>query len=145
MEIFSSHRNRRRSDNLEVSILAIVPGSTNRKLFRARTPVLDSFRVAETQTLTLPEERAPRSTLACARSAHSCARSGSIFDRRGWVVLPDVLKCFEERLLFYRSVNVSCVAGKYELVVIALGREYAIHMLAGENPIVHIVAHHVRI
>src|ERR1039457_5340795 len=37
----------------------------------------------------------------------------------------------------------SGIAGKYELVVIALGSEYLRHMLVVENPIVQVVAHHV--
>ena len=55
------------------------------------------------------------------------------------------MKSLGKRLLFYCSVNMSCVAGKYKLVVIALGSKYLSHILVGENPIVHVVAHHVRI
>ncbi|MCU1241582.1 MAG: hypothetical protein JWO71_2308 [Candidatus Acidoferrum typicum] len=47
--------------------------------------------------------------------------------------------------MFHCAVNVLGVAGKYELIVIALGSEYAGNTLVGENPIVHVVAHHVRI
>src|SRR5712672_396068 len=61
------------------------------------------------------------------------------------VILPNILQGLGKRLLFYRSVNMSSVAGKHELVVIALGGEYLSHTLVCENPIMHIVAHHVRI
>src|ERR1039457_4609515 len=73
----------------------------------------------------------------------SAPSSGSFPDGRRWVVLPDVLKRLGKRLLFHRSVHVSGIAGKYELVVIALGSEYLRRMLVGENPIVQVVAHHV--
>ena len=43
------------------------------------------------------------------------------------------------------AVYVSGVARKYELIVISLGGERLRHVLVGQNPIVHSVAHHIGI
>jgi len=44
-----------------------------------------------------------------------------------------------------RTVDVGGIAGEYELVVVSLGGERFGHTLVGDNPIVHVIAHYVRI
>jgi len=68
-----------------------------------------------------------------------------VTDCRSCVVLPDVLQRFGKRLLSHGTVDVGGIAGEYELVVVALGGEHFGHTLVGENPIVHVIAHYVRI
>src|SRR5205807_9452255 len=73
------------------------------------------------------------------------ATSSSFLARRHRIALPYILQRLGKRLLFHCPVHVSGVARKYELVVIAFGREYLRHLLVGEHPVVHVVTHHVRI
>ena len=59
------------------------------------------------------------------------------------IALPDVFEGFGQCLLFYGAVGVAGVAGEDELIVVALGGEDAGHVLVGDDPVVHVVAHDV--
>ena len=69
----------------------------------------------------------------------------SILRRRGRIALPQPFQSFGQGLLFHAAVAVPGVAGKNKLVMIALGGQHLGHVLVGEDPIVHVVAHDIRI
>src|SRR6266498_4377459 len=62
-----------------------------------------------------------------------------------YVALPDVLQSLGKRLLFRGTIHMPSIAGKDKLVVVALGGEDLRHILVGEDPVVHVVAHHIGI
>src|SRR5690349_4195142 len=72
-------------------------------------------------------------------------RSKSLLDRTRRVALPHVLKGLRKSLLLDRAIHMAGVSGKDELIVIALGRERLCHALIGQDPVMHVVAHNVRI
>ena len=65
--------------------------------------------------------------------------------RSSSVILPNVFECFRECLQPHRAINMKSVACKNELVMVALGGEYAGHVLVGENPVMHAIPHDVGI
>ena len=66
--------------------------------------------------------------------------------RRGdRIALPQPFQRFGQRLLFHAAVAVPGVAGEDELVVITLGGQHFGHVLVRDDPIVHVVAHDIRI
>src|SRR6266516_4531848 len=65
--------------------------------------------------------------------------------RRLPIPLPNVFQRLSQSLLFHCPIDMPGVSGEDELIVIALSRQRLGHVLVGKYPIVHIVAHHVRI
>ncbi len=61
------------------------------------------------------------------------------------VVLPEVFEGFGESLLLDRVVYVAGVAGEEELVGVVFGGEDVGHVFVGYYPVVHVVAHGVRV
>src|SRR5579863_4267099 len=61
------------------------------------------------------------------------------------VALPHILESFRQRLFSRLAIYVARIASKDKLVVIALGREHSRHPLIGQHPVVHVIAHHVRV
>jgi hypothetical protein len=59
------------------------------------------------------------------------------------ITLPHVFQRFREGLLSHGAVNMHGIAGEYELLVIALRGQDLRHAFIGQDPIVHVVAHHV--
>jgi len=61
------------------------------------------------------------------------------------IALPNILQSLRQGLLFHGAVSVPGVTGKNKLVMIAPGSERFRHVFIGGDPIVHIVAHDIRI
>src|ERR1700737_649345 len=59
------------------------------------------------------------------------------------IALPEPFERFRKSLLFHAAIDVHGVAGKHELVVIAFGGQNSGHVLAGNDPVVHVVAHDI--
>ena len=59
------------------------------------------------------------------------------------VIFPKPFQCFGHCLLFYFIIYVPGVAGKNKLVLITFSGKYFCHILIGEHPIMHVVAHYV--
>ena len=59
--------------------------------------------------------------------------------------MPEIFEGFGESLRFYGAVGVARVLRKDELIVIAFGGEHLRHVLIGDDPVVHVVAHHIGI
>src|SRR5581483_645107 len=64
---------------------------------------------------------------------------------RSWVTVPNVLKRLGQCLLSHSTIDVSGVPRENELIVISPCGERFRHILVGDDPIVHAVAHDVRI
>ncbi len=59
--------------------------------------------------------------------------------------MPDVFERFRQGLLLHGAVCVTGVASEDELVVIALSGKHLGHVFIGDNPIVHVILHDIRI
>ena len=57
----------------------------------------------------------------------------------------DFIERFRKRLLFDRMVHMAGIAGEDELIVISLRGEHLRHLLTGQHPVVHSIAHHIRV
>jgi len=57
--------------------------------------------------------------------------------------MPQIFQSLGQGLLFDGAVGVPGVARKDKLIVIALGGEDSGHVLVCQDPIVHVVAHHI--
>src|SRR3954463_14523069 len=82
----------------------------------------------------------PRSLLVflCRWSAGCCAGAGAIS-------LPRIFERNRQSLLPHTLVAVPGVAREHVLVVIALLRQHLRHALVGQDPVVHAVAHEIRV
>ena len=69
----------------------------------------------------------------------------SILRPRDRVPLPHIFQSFGQGLLFDGAVGVPGVTRKYKLIVIAFGGQHSGHILVGQDPVVHVVAHHIGI
>ena len=69
----------------------------------------------------------------------------SILNLCNRVALPDIFQGLGQSLPLHSAVNVPGVAGENKLVMVALCRKRFGHIFVGENPIVHAIAHDVRV
>src|SRR5580704_10222408 len=65
------------------------------------------------------------------------------FPRCDWVALPDVLQRFGQCLQLDGFVGVAGVACEDKLIRVVFSGEDARHVLVGDDPVVHVVAHEV--
>ena len=68
-----------------------------------------------------------------------------LISRRHGIALPEIFQRLRQRLQLHRVIDMAGVAGKDKLVVIALRGQHLGHLLIGNHPVMHVVAHDVRI
>src|SRR6266550_5234668 len=59
------------------------------------------------------------------------------------ISLPQPFERFRKGLLFHIAIDMPGIAGKHKLVVIPFGSQNSGHALAGNDPVVHVVAHDI--
>ena len=73
------------------------------------------------------------------------AYSNQFFTAPDRIALPDIFQGLGQGLLFHARSTCPALTGKNKLVMIAFGGEHFGHVFIGDHPIVHIVAHDIRI
>src|SRR5438477_8610749 len=59
------------------------------------------------------------------------------------ISLPQPFERFRKGLLFHIAIDMAGIAGKHKLIAIPFGGESSCHVLAGNDPVVHAVAHDI--
>src|SRR5437867_1925289 len=89
---------------------------------------------------------------SCSRSAGPCCALATAAGKASAMMAaflidgispPQPLERIRKRLLFHTTVDMAGVAGKHKLIVIAFASQNSRHVLAGDDPVVHIVAHDI--